>query len=61
MLYEVITQLQAVGQRSCAPIVRIAWNEMPRFKRALGSWRRSAEKPAAVDIDRLPGDHHVVV
>lgn len=28
-------QLQAVGQRSCAPIVRIAWNEMPRFKRAL--------------------------
>jgi len=28
-------QLQAVGQRSCAPIVRLAWNEMPRFKRAL--------------------------
>lgn len=28
-------QLQAVGQRSCAPIVRIVWNEMPRFKRAL--------------------------
>lgn len=28
-------QLQAVGQRPCAPIVRIAWNEMPRFKRAL--------------------------
>jgi len=28
-------QLQAMGQRACAPIVRIAWNEMPRFKRAL--------------------------
>lgn len=30
-----LRQFQAVGQRSCAPIVRIAWNEMPRFKRAL--------------------------
>lgn len=28
-------QLQAIGQRPCAPIVRIAWNELPRFKRAL--------------------------
>jgi len=28
-------QLQAVGQRPCAPIVRIAWNELPLFKRAL--------------------------
>jgi len=28
-------QLQAVGARPCAPIVRIAWNEMPRFKQAL--------------------------
>jgi 2-keto-3-deoxy-L-rhamnonate aldolase RhmA len=27
-------QIQAIGDR-CAPIVRIAWNEMPRFKRAL--------------------------
>ncbi len=30
-----LSQLQAVGQRQCAPIVRIAWNELPRFKRAL--------------------------
>lgn len=28
-------QIQAVGARPCAPIVRIAWNEMPRFKQAL--------------------------
>ena len=28
-------QLQAVGARPCAPIVRIDWNEMPRFKQAL--------------------------
>ena len=28
-------QIQAVGSRPCAPIVRIAWNEMPRFKKAL--------------------------
>lgn len=28
-------QLQGIGQRPCAPIVRIAWNEMPRFKQAL--------------------------
>ena len=30
-----LTQLQAAGQRACAPIVRVVWNEMPRFKRAL--------------------------
>lgn len=30
-----LRQLQAVGQRPCAPIVRIAWNEIARFKRAL--------------------------
>jgi len=30
-----LRQLQAVGERPCAPIVRIVWNEMPRFKRAL--------------------------
>lgn len=28
-------QIQAVGAWPCAPIVRIAWNEMPRFKQAL--------------------------
>ena len=28
-------QIQAIGSRPAAPIVRIAWNEMPRFKRAL--------------------------
>lgn len=28
-------QLQAIGQRPCAPIIRIAWNELPRFKQAL--------------------------
>ena len=30
-----LQQIQAIGDRPCAPIVRIAWNEMPRFKRAL--------------------------
>ena len=30
-----LNQIQAVGGRSSAPIVRITWNEMPRFKRAL--------------------------
>ncbi len=30
-----LRQLQAMGGRPCAPIVRIAWNEAPRFKRAL--------------------------
>lgn len=30
-----LQQIQAIGNRSSAPIVRIAWNEMPRFKRAL--------------------------
>ncbi len=30
-----LRQLQAMGSRPCAPVVRIAWNEMPRFKRAL--------------------------
>ena len=30
-----LQQLQALGMSSTAPIVRIAWNEMPRFKRAL--------------------------
>ncbi len=28
-------QIQAIGSRPSAPIIRIAWNEMPRFKRAL--------------------------
>jgi len=28
-------QIQAIGDRPSAPIVRIAWNEMVRFKRAL--------------------------
>lgn len=28
-------QIQSVGARPCAPIVRIVWNEMPRFKKAL--------------------------
>ena len=28
-------QIQAIGSRPAAPIVRIAWNEMPRVKRAL--------------------------
>jgi 2-keto-3-deoxy-L-rhamnonate aldolase RhmA len=30
-----LQQIQAIGDRPSAPIVRIAWNEMPRFKRAL--------------------------
>ena len=30
-----LQQIQAIGDRPTAPIVRIAWNEMPRFKRAL--------------------------
>lgn len=30
-----LKQFMAIGSRPCAPIVRIAWNEMPRFKRAL--------------------------
>ena len=30
-----LQQIQAVGTRPCAPITRIAWNEMPRFKQAL--------------------------
>jgi 2-keto-3-deoxy-L-rhamnonate aldolase RhmA len=32
---ELVHQLQAAGCTSAAPIVRIAWNEAPRFKRAL--------------------------
>ena len=30
-----LQQIQAIGTRPCAPITRIAWNEMPRFKQAL--------------------------
>ncbi len=30
-----LQQLQSIGNRPCAPITRIAWNEMPRFKQAL--------------------------
>jgi 2-keto-3-deoxy-L-rhamnonate aldolase RhmA len=30
-----LQQIQAIGARPCAPITRIAWNEMPRFKQAL--------------------------
>jgi 4-hydroxy-2-oxoheptanedioate aldolase len=30
-----VHQLQALGSSGAAPIVRIAWNEAPRFKRAL--------------------------
>jgi 2-keto-3-deoxy-L-rhamnonate aldolase RhmA len=30
-----LQQFQAIGTRPCAPITRIAWNEMPRFKQAL--------------------------
>ena len=30
-----LQQMQAIGTRPCAPITRIAWNEMPRFKQAL--------------------------
>jgi len=30
-----LQQIQAIGDRPSAPIVRIAWSEMPRFKRAL--------------------------
>ena len=30
-----LQQVQAIGTRPCAPITRIAWNEMPRFKQAL--------------------------
>ena len=30
-----LQQIQAIGDRPSAPIVRIAWNEMPLFKRAL--------------------------
>jgi len=30
-----LQQIQAIGGRPCAPIVRVAWNERPRFKRAL--------------------------
>ncbi|MCG8334235.1 MAG: aldolase/citrate lyase family protein [Proteobacteria bacterium] len=32
---ELITQVQAASINSAPPIVRIAWNEMPRFKRVL--------------------------
>lgn len=32
---ELVHQLQAAGCTPAAPIVRIAWNEVPRFKRAL--------------------------
>ena len=32
---ELVHQLQAAGCTPAAPIVRIAWNEAPRFKRAL--------------------------
>lgn len=30
-----LQQIQAIGDRPSAPVVRIAWNEMPHFKRAL--------------------------
>ncbi len=30
-----LQQIQAIGTRPSAPITRIAWNEMPRFKQAL--------------------------
>ncbi len=30
-----LQQIQAIGARPSAPITRIAWNEMPRFKQAL--------------------------
>ena len=32
---ELLHQLQALGGASAAPLVRIAWNETPRFKRVL--------------------------
>ena len=32
---ELIPQVQAAGLNNAPPIVRIAWNEMPRFKRVL--------------------------
>ena len=32
---ELVHQLQAAGNTPAAPIVRIAWNESPRFKRVL--------------------------
>lgn len=32
---ELVHQLQALGGSAAAPIVRVAWNEPPRFKRAL--------------------------
>jgi 2-keto-3-deoxy-L-rhamnonate aldolase RhmA len=55
----------AIGSRQCASIVRIAWNEMPRFKRALDlgasgimvPYIQSAEEAkAAVSYLRYPPD-----